>query len=1157
MSSAQSGKLVAKAKGAAQKKEKVSVQKQVGKSSETTLQAFEYNSPTILGNKKDISGEWPPAYNPAVIETAWYEWWEKSGFFNPDNQTNIDKANAGKRFTIVIPPPNITGALHIGHGLTNSVQDSLIRFYRMMGYETCYLPGTDHAGIATQSVVERNLMARDGKSRYDIGREAFVNLTWHWKEEYGSRICTQLRKLGSSLDWSRLVFTLDEERVRVHNESFVTLFNRGLIYRDNRLVNWDCHLRTAVSDVEVEYLEVKSPISIPVRGHEPGKKYPFGWLWSFAYKIVPDEYAGLTQDSLAEVFSTGKLMFACEECKQRIHARENAQKKNTEVVEENASCCNPACLFTKPEVVIATTRPETMIGDTAVAVHPEDPRYAHLHGKFVFHPTIVGKKIPIILDAVLVDMSFGTGCVKITPAHDPNDYECGRRHNLDFVTMLNFDGRISDVGGSLFQGMARFDCRIKLVTHLRALGLFRGRTPNPMAIGTCQRSGDIIEPMLKPQWYLDCTHMAKRALDAVLAPKTPEDSLIITPADHVETWRRYLGQIRPWCISRQLWWGHRIPCYRYVAKNGELPAGDHTDDWVAATCEEDARSRALERLQKTDPSLTLADVTVVQDEDVTDTWFSSGLFPFSSFNGADRNRFYPGTVLETGHDILFFWVARMVMLSLELNGCLPFREVYLHAMVRDAHGEKMSKSKGNVVDPLDVIHGVSLDELHNRLRGSNLPKDEIERAIKCQKADFPGGIATCGTDALRFSLCAYTAQGRNINLDVNKIVAYRNFCNKVFNAVKFGCVYCGIAPLDSGADTVGFVATELCRYKNFADFITQSAAQLATPTHVASAWILSRLYVAVRAVTASMRMFRIADACAAIHTFWYDDLCDVYLEVMKPVISAFPPETPPVGPAAALDRTVFYACLDQGLRLLHPFMPYLTEELFQHLPRWRDDASLQTLMMAAFPTNVSRAFSFGDSREMSSYDEFLRTPGVEAGVYASDSCLFNGSLNSCVETLKAIITACRAIRGQYRIPPSKTPGFYIVCERNSVEQKALDMCMPFMTALCGTTDLSIMHMREDGSYDKPAQCGCSILSGRLIVYMRLKGMIDADAELQRLEKEIRQTTDMRAKLVSLMDGANYEKMPERLKKENTEKLAGFDMKLSQARELVADFQSLK
>uniref|UniRef100_A0A8C0XKF9 valine--tRNA ligase n=1 Tax=Castor canadensis TaxID=51338 RepID=A0A8C0XKF9_CASCN len=643
----------------------------------------------------DVSGTMPDSYSPQYVEAAWYPWWEQQGFFKPEyGRPNVSAPNPRGVFMMCIPPPNVTGSLHLGHALTNAIQDSLTRWHRMRGETTLWNPGCDHAGIATQVVVEKKLWRERGLSRHQLGREAFLQEVWKWKEEKGDRIYHQLKKLGSSLDWDRACFTMDPKLSAAVTEAFVRLHEEGVIYRSTRLVNWSCTLNSAISDIEVDKKELAGRTLLTVPGYK--EKVEFGVLVSFAYKVQGSD--------------------------------------------------------SNEEVVVATTRIETMLGDVAVAVHPKDPRYQHLKGKSVIHP-FLSRSLPIVFDD-FVDMEFGTGAVKITPAHDQNDYEVGQRHGLEAISIMDSHGALVNVPPP-FLGLPRFEARKAVLEALKEQGLFRAIKDNPMVVPLCNRSKDVLEPLLKPQWYVRCGEMAQAASAAVT-----RGDLRILPEAHQRTWHSWMDNIRDWCISRQLWWGHRIPAYFITVNDPAVPPGEDPDEryWVSGRSEAEAREKAAKEFGVSPDKISLQ-----QDEDVLDTWFSSGLFPFSIFGwpkqSEDLSVFYPGTLLETGHDILFFWVARMVMLGLKLTGRLPFREVYLHAIVRDAHGRKMSKSLGNVIDPLDVIHGVSLQGLHDQLLNSNLDLSEVEKAKEGQKADFPAGIPECGTDALRFGLCAYTSQG--------------------------------------------------------------------------------------------------------------------------------------------------------------------------------------------------------------------------------------------------------------------------------------------------------------------------------------------------------------------------------------------------------------
>lgn len=816
---------------------------------------------TPAGQKKDTTSTMLSGYHPPTVEAAWYEWWEAQGFFKPD-------ADASKEpFVMVIPPPNVTGSLHLGHALTNAIQDTVIRWRRMRGQATLWVPGTDHAGIATQTVVEKALKRERGVSRHDLGRENFMKEVYAWVDKYGGSINGQLRRLGSSFDWERSVFTMDDKLSAAVLEAFLRMHDKGLIYRDNRLVNWDCTLQTAVSDIEVEDTELTGVTMLRVPGYS--EPVEFGAMKEFAYPL--EDGSG--------------------------------------------------------ELVVATTRIETMLGDTAVAIHPDDERYKHLHGKFVVHP-VDGRKLPIVCDAETVDMTLGTGAVKITPAHDAKDFATGKRNDLEFMNILNDDGTLGSNCGP-FANRPRYEVRKTIVEFLEKKGLFRGSKPNPMNLGLCSRSKDVIEPLMRPQWWVNCTSMAERA-KAALASSPSEavkgDSFGLRPPSAQKEWHRWLDNIRDWCISRQLWWGHRIPAF-YVSldsEEGRQPGGpnERMDRWVVALDE----AAALKKAQQQFPG---ENITLSQDEDVLDTWFSSGLFPISVFGwpetSPDLERFFPGALLETGKDILFFWVARMVMMSLCLTDKVPFEQVYLHSMVRDAHGQKMSKSLGNALDPLDAIDGISLAALHAKLEAGNLEPRDLAKAKAAQQADFPDGIEACGTDALRFALVSYTTQGGDINLNIKEVVAKRHWCNKLWNAIKFALL-------------------------NLGDNFVPSTSHVATGRLFADKWILSRLATAIGSMDAQLSDYDFGSATQTVYCFWKDDLCDVFIELSKGVLS----HAESADAAVLQDtRDTLWLCLDYGLRLLHPFMPFVTEELWQRLPQEGGSHSgggaARSIMVAPYP----------------------------------------------------------------------------------------------------------------------------------------------------------------------------------------------------------------
>lgn len=677
----------------------------------------DYVEDTPVGEKKRIRSFEDPhfkAYNPIAVESAWYEWWEKEGLFKPEF-TEDGKVKPEGKFVIVHPPPNVTGALHMGHALGDSLQDVMIRWNRMLGKTVLWLPGCDHAGISTQSVVENMLWRRQGKTRHDLGREKFIETVWDWKGEYHKRINKALSSLGSSFDWSREAFTMDPGLTAAVTETFVKLHEEGIIYRANRLVNWCTKLNTALSNLEVVNKELTGRTLLEVPGYE--KKVEFGVIVHFKYQIEGSD----------------------------------------ETIE------------------VATTRIETMLGDTGIAVNPKDQRYTHLVGKTAVHPFIEGRKLPIVSDDY-VDMEFGTGAVKLTPAHDPNDFTLGQRHKLEFINILTDDGFMNENAGA-YKGQKRFDVRYAIQDALKEKGLFVDKKDNAMKVPLCEKSKDIIEPIMKPQWWMRMKELAEPALKVV-----KDGKIKIRPETAERSYYRWMEDINDWCISRQLWWGHRCPVY-FANIEGEAADTANEKLWFSGRTREEAESKAA-------AALSGKKYTLEQDHDVLDTWFSSGLWPFSTLGWPqktpDLERLYPTSVLETGWDILFFWIARMVMLGLKMVGEVPFTEVYCHSLVRDSEGRKMSKSLGNVIDPLDVISGIELDKLHEKLGQGNLHPSEVVKATKYQKTAFPDGIPQCGADALRFTMINATTGSGDINLDVKVIHGYRKFCNKIVSSSPVG-----------------------------------------------------------------------------------------------------------------------------------------------------------------------------------------------------------------------------------------------------------------------------------------------------------------------------------------------------------------------------------
>ncbi|CAI0409944.1 unnamed protein product, partial [Linum tenue] len=972
---------------------------------------------TNLGDKKKLSAKMAKQYNPTAVEKSWYPWWEKEGYFVADAKSTKPP------FVIVLPPPNVTGALHIGHALTAAIEDLIIRWKRMSGFNALWVPGVDHAGIATQVVVEKKLMRERHLTRHDIGREQFVAEVWKWKEEYGGTILRQLRRLGASLDWSRECFTMDEKRSRAITEEFVRLYEEGLIYRDLRLVNWDCTLRTAISDIEVDYMDIKERTKLKVPGYE--KEAEFGVLTLFAYPLE------------------GEL----------------------------------------GEIVVATTRVETMLGDTAIAIHPDDKRYIHLHGKFAVHP-FNGRKLPIICDKETVDPTFGTGAVKITPAHDPNDFKVGKAHNLEFINIFTDDGKINSNGGPEFTGMPRFKAREVVINALREKGLYRGDKINEMRLGFCSRSNDVIEPMIKPQWFVNCGSIAKQALDAATEGETPKLQFI--PKQYLAEWKRWLENIRDWCISRQLWWGHRIPAWYVTLEDDDLKEqGAYNDHWVVGRNENEALEVANSRFAGKKFKMN-------QDPDVLDTWFSSGLFPLSVLGWPDETddlkAFYPTSVLETGHDILFFWVARMVMLGMKLGGDVPFSKVYLHPMIRDAHGRKMSKSLGNVVDPLEVINGVSLQGLHKRLEEGNLDQNELATAKEGQKKDFPDGIAECGADALRFALVSYTAQSDKINLDIQRVVGYRQWCNKLWNAVRFA-----MGKLDADYTPPSTLAYETLPFS--------------------CKWILTVLNKAISKTVTAMDAYEFSDASSEVFSWWQYEFCDVFIEAIKPYFagnsSSFSVER-----SAAQDT--LWVCLDNGLRLLHPFMPFVTEELWQRLPSASSHAKKDSIMVADYPSPVE----------------------VWNNILVENEMELARSTWKSLRSLRVAVLEKQTNERQDFVVLDNSPSdsllpAFAFCQSEAVAEIIRGRELEIITL----GSLSSLKVLVSGIDAPPTGCAFEIVNENLKVYLKKEGKVDTAAEREKIRSKMDDIQKQREKIEKNISTTGYkEKVPPHIQEENTEKL---------------------
>ncbi|MCY4358046.1 MAG: valine--tRNA ligase [Gammaproteobacteria bacterium] len=862
-------------------------------------------------------------YKPQQLEDRWYKTWEERGYFKP--------GGSGDPYCIVIPPPNVTGRLHMGHGFQHAIMDALIRYQRMQGFQTLWQVGTDHAGIATQMVVERQLSAT-GLSRLDIGREKFIRKVWDWKEESGGIITQQLRRMGSSLDWSRERFTMDQHLSTVVEKVFIDLYDEGLIYRGNRLVNWDPKLHTAISDLEV------------VSEEENGS------LWHFDYPVLGE----------------------------------------------------------KNVLTVATTRPETMLGDTAVAVHPEDERYQNLVGKQVQLP-LTDRTIPIIADDY-VDQDFGTGCVKITPAHDFNDYEMGKRHNLEVINVLSPDARINENAPAPYQGMDRFVAREKVVNDMRDLGLLNRIEPHRLNVPRGDRSGVVIEPYLTHQWYVSVQSLAKPAIAAV-----ENGDIEFVPKNWENTYFAWMRNIQDWCISRQLWWGHRIPAWY-----------DEDDNVYVGRNEQEVRAKY--QLEGTLP--------LRQDEDVLDTWFSSGLWTFSTLGWPDNTdtfqRFHPTSVLVTGFDIIFFWVARMIMLTLKFTGEIPFRQVYITGLVRDEHGQKMSKSKGNILDPIDLIDGISLDDLVEK-RTAELMQSHLKGNIeKHTRKSFPDGIKGYGTDALRYTFYSLASTGRDIKFDIGRMEGFRNFCNKIWNASRF--------VLMNTQDKN--IKTEL------------------DPKHLSMAdrWIRSRLQTTVSNLADAMSNYRFDLASQSLHKFIWDEYCDWYVELSKTVLWNNEEDSQ----QTATTRLVLLSTLEQSLRLLHPFMPFITEEIWQKIAPFLNITG-ESIMLQSYPKCT---------------DQEVDTEAEQQ-----------------IEWLQKIIIAIRTIRSEMEVSPAKS--ITVLIRGGSVEDRnKLETYRPYLLKLAKLNSIEWLESNTE------APAAATALIESLEVLVPMAGLIDLAAEKARLSREI-------------------------------------------------------
>ncbi|MBC54611.1 MAG: valine--tRNA ligase [Gammaproteobacteria bacterium] len=877
-------------------------------------------------------------YQPKDIEQQWYSTWEARNYFAPSGE--------GESYSIVIPPPNVTGRLHMGHGFQNAIMDALIRYQRMMGKNTLWQVGTDHAGIATQMVVERRL-ERDGLKRTDLGRDKFTDEVWKWKEESGGIITQQIRRLGGSIDWSRERFTMDEGLSAAVEEVFVRLYDEGLIYRGNRLVNWDPKLHTAVSDLEVLSEEED------------------GFFWYFRYPLAD---GATTADG------------------------------------DNF-------------ISIATTRPETLLGDTAVAVNAEDPRFKSLIGKWVDLP-LCNRRIQIIADDY-VDPEFGTGCVKITPAHDFNDYEVGKRHDLEMINIFTIDAAINDNAPDEYRGLDRFEARKKLVADMDALGLLAKVEPHKLKVPRGDRTGVVIEPYLTNQWYVAVKSLAEPAIKAV-----EDGDIEFVPKNWENTYFSWMRDLQDWCISRQLWWGHRIPAW-YDA-DGNIYVG-----------RSEAQVREKYRL---DASLNLR-----QDEDVLDTWFSSALWTFSTLGWPDDletlKTFHPTNVLVTGFDIIFFWVARMIMMTMKFTGEIPFRKVYIHGLIRDGQGQKMSKSKGNVLDPIDLIDGISLEDLVAK-RTEGLMQPQLQQKIeKNTRAEFPDGITGYGTDALRYTYYSLASTGRDIKFDLGRMEGFRNFCNKIWNASRY-------VIMNTEEKGIQFSADDVAALRNEPDL------------SLADRWILSRLQQTVTQVHEHMTSYRFDLMSQVIYDFFWNEYCDWYVELSKPVL--WDADNQPGKARTA--RLTLLTVLEASLRMLHPLMPFITEEIWQKIATLTGvDTAATSIMLQAYPR--------------------------------ADETLINTSAERDIDWVKGVIIGVRNIRGEMNIPPGKTfPA--LLRKTDADDNRRLDENLQNLLKLAKLSEIRCL------ADDEEAPVSATQLYQDMEILVPLSDLIDKDAEITRLEKEI-------------------------------------------------------
>jgi valyl-tRNA synthetase len=919
-----------------------------------------------------MTRELSKSFNPKEIEEKWYTYWESEGYYSIGNDLNNSKS-----FSILLPPPNVTGTLHMGHGFNQTLMDTLTRYHRMSGANTLWQPGTDHAGIATQIVVERQL-DQEGVSRHELGRDDFIKKVWEWKAFSGGKITQQMRRLGTSPDWSRERFTMDEGLSKTVTEAFVKLYREGLIYRGKRLVNWDVKLQTAVSDLEV------------IQEEESGS------LWHINYPLVED----------ADNFLT-----------------------------------------------VATTRPETMIGDTALMVHPDDERYKKYIGKFALLP-LLKRKIPIIADEY-VDPTFGTGVVKVTPAHDFNDYAVGQRHKLPLINILTLDGLINENGTSEYEGLERFEARNKIVRDLESNSFLNKIENYTVKIPRGDRTGTVIEPMLTDQWFVAMTKksddgksISEKALDVVKSK-----DIKFYPENWVNTYNQWLNNIQDWCISRQLWWGHQIPAW-YGDDNRIYVAHNH--DEAKKLAKEDGYEGDLKR-----------------DDDVLDTWFSSSLWPFSTLDWTPEypsksnnalDLYLPSSVLVTGFDIIFFWVARMVMMTKHITGKIPFKHVYIHGLIRDADGQKMSKSKGNVLDPIDLIDGISIEELIKKRTNGLMNPKQAESIIKKTKKEFPEGISSYGTDALRFTFASLASPGRDIKFDLQRCDGYRNFCNKLWNATRFVLMNCEEADNGFGDCVEGYL-----------DFSK------------ADRWVVSTFNKKIKNIENNFKDYRFDLLSLEIYQFVWDEYCDWYLEVAKAQL-----QNGNEAQQRATRRTLI-SVLEMILRMSHPIMPFITEEIWQTIaPMAKKEGA--SIMMQPYPT-------FQQSKVDEKAIEWM-------------------------EVLKKMVIQCRSLRGEMNVSPAEKIPLAISGDKDTLTEYEI-----YLKALAKVNEVEY----TDELADKDAPVA---IVGDFKLMLNIK--VDKKMELARLQKEVNRLEIEISKASGKLENKNFvEKAPEEVISQEKERLLEF------------------